>query len=305
VVLVDAGDALSRIASLPPDKAAAERERQKASLILSQMGRLDYAGMAVGERDLVLGVAQLKKAAKEAKLPLLAANLTDKDGGKPFAPRRVVPAGDGKVGVFALVGPAPEYSTAGLSVSAPAEQAAVQVDALRREGAGFIVTLLHMGYDAALTLSKELKGVDLVIQSHDGRVSTLQPVGSTLLVGGGERGRLVGKATFNLAGERPYADLSDAGATREQMAQLDANIEQVKERIKAEPSMASQYDAMLKNFRQRREELVSRLSAKPPSGRRTVLTEMVAMDEKVPDEGFAKKAVDGYIAKHGSTVVQH
>lgn len=305
MVLVDAGDALSRFQALPPDKAAGERERQKASLIVDQMGRLDYAGMAVGERDLVLGVAELRKAANKAKLPLLAANVTDKEGGRPFAPRRVVPAGDGKVGVFALVGPAPEYSAAGLSVSAPAEQAAAQVEALRREGAGFIIALLHMGYDAALTLSKDLEGVDLVIQSHDGRVSSLQPVGSSLLAGGGERGRLVGKAAFNLAGKKPYVDLSDAGSSREQLAQLDANIEQVKERIKTEPSMAGQYDAMLKNFRQRREELVSRLSAKPPSGRRTVLTEMVAMDEKVPDEGSAKKAVDAYVAKHGSTVVQH
>ncbi|MFN7132233.1 MAG: 5'-nucleotidase, partial [Myxococcales bacterium] len=214
MILLDAGDALFRVAQLPAEGPARAKEAEKAKLIVDTMGRLGYAGMAVGERDIALGVEELKKLAAAAKLPLLAANLEDSKGKKPFVERRVVPVGAVKVGVFA-VSNGLEFQKAGLKVLHPLEVAQAQAAALRKEGAEFVVALLHLDYDASLKLTNELKGVDFAIQSHDGRVSGTQLVGSTLLVAGGERGRQVGRAKFTLAGKLPYFDLSGAKEAKE------------------------------------------------------------------------------------------
>ena len=304
-LLVDGGDALSRMSALPAEKVSAEKERSKAELILEQMGKLEYQALAVGERDLVLGLEPLKKLAREAKLTLLGANLTARDGTRPFDGHKLVTLEGAKVGIFAVAGPMPEYEVAGFTVSSAEEAAQAQAQALKKEGATFIVALLHMGYDQSLKLSANLKDVDFVIQSHDGRVSSIQLTGNTLLTGGGERGRLIGRAVFRLSGALPYVDLSEANNVREQLASLDRNLAEVKERMKNEPKQAASYNAMVENFRHRREELVARMNAKLPEGRRTVMADQVAMDDQVSNDARTKRVVDAYIEKYGSTVVQH
>jgi 2',3'-cyclic-nucleotide 2'-phosphodiesterase (5'-nucleotidase family) len=62
-------------------------------LILEAMGALGYDALAVGERDLALGVEELKKRAAAARVPLLAANLVGRDGKKPFEQRRLLKVG--------------------------------------------------------------------------------------------------------------------------------------------------------------------------------------------------------------------
>ncbi len=107
VVLMDAGNALFREPGRPTDALAPK----KAELVLEQMEALGTVAMAVGHRDLSLGLPYLQKATRGLKkLKPLSANLVDKAGKAPFAASLVVEAGGLKVGV---VGVSPEGTPAG------------------------------------------------------------------------------------------------------------------------------------------------------------------------------------------------
>ncbi|HCF61158.1 MAG TPA: hypothetical protein DFS52_24570, partial [Myxococcales bacterium] len=157
MVLVDAGDALARSVRLDVEPVPTQAERRKMSFILETMGKLGYDAMAVGERDLVLGVEELKKMAAKAKVTLLAANLLDKGGKRPFEQRKLVTAGGVKVGIFAVAEGA-ELERKGLKVLPALEQANLQARALRKAGADLVVALLHQDYDSALKTAQKLQG---------------------------------------------------------------------------------------------------------------------------------------------------
>jgi hypothetical protein len=99
-LLVDAGDALFHAPALAAGEAPAGEAR--ARLVLSAMGRMGYAALAVGERDLALGPAWLAREAAAAGVPLLSANLAAPDGTHPFPGTRLVEAGGERVGLLAV-----------------------------------------------------------------------------------------------------------------------------------------------------------------------------------------------------------
>ncbi|HEY0092695.1 MAG TPA: hypothetical protein VGB96_00155, partial [Archangium sp.] len=107
VVLMDSGNALFR----EPTRREEPLVQQQAELVLEQMEAQGTVAMAVGERDLSLGLSYLQKATRtRKKMKLLSANLVDKAGKAPFAASLVVEAGGLKVGV---VGVSPEGTPAG------------------------------------------------------------------------------------------------------------------------------------------------------------------------------------------------
>ncbi|NOK34096.1 5'-nucleotidase, partial [Corallococcus exercitus] len=85
VLALDAGNALFKTLADGQDATA----KPRAELLLEQLDAQGYAAMAVGQRDLVLGVDFLKKKTKGAKLKLVSANLVDAKG-QPLFPASVV-----------------------------------------------------------------------------------------------------------------------------------------------------------------------------------------------------------------------
>lgn len=298
VLLLDAGDALSKLAPESGESKPSEAERQKAALILQAMGRLGYAAMAVGERDLVLEPSELRKRASEAKVALLAANVVDAQGKKPFAERTLVKVDGIPVGVLAVTS-GELFQRQGLKVLPALPAAQAQADALRKAGAKLVIALLHLPYDDALKVANGLKRVDYAIQSHDGRTSSAQMVGSVLLTGGGERGRQIGRAKFGVGTKGPVFDLSDAASARDDLASLEQTVVRTKEQIKANPSGRDQQEAMLKLLTRRREELLKRMDAKPLAGQSTAQTELVVMDSAFADDPEMKKLIEAHRAAHG------
>lgn len=252
---------------------------------------MGYAAMAVGERDLVLPLDELKKRAAAARLTLLAANLVDAHGKRPFSERLVATVGGRKIGLFAIVEGA-EFERAGLRVLLPSDVARGQVEALRREGAELVVGLFHLKYDAALRLAGSLPGLDLALQAHDGRLASPQRVGEAILLAGGERGRQVGRAVLTLDGKGPLFDHSEADEARAGLVGLEREIASIEARVKAYPAEKAQLAPSLAAMQRRQAELKARAEAKAPAGRRTVLADFVALDARVPDDPATKKAVE-------------
>lgn len=285
MVLVDAGDALARSVRLDVEPVPTQAERRKMSFILETMGKLGYDAMAVGERDLVLGVEELKKMAAKAKVTLLAANLLDKGGKRPFEQRKLVTAGGVKVGIFAVAEGA-ELERKGLKVLPALEQANLQARALRKAGADLVVALLHQDYDSALKTAQKLQGVDFAIQSHGGRVSSTQAVGKVVLAAGGERGRRLGRAEFELGGKGPLFDRAEAKSARAQLGHLEQTIGKYKQQQQQASAQAEkdQLERLLKPLAKRRQELLAKMEAEAPAGRNSVLCELVPLDRRVADD---------------------
>jgi 2',3'-cyclic-nucleotide 2'-phosphodiesterase (5'-nucleotidase family) len=212
-LLVDAGDALFHAAALgdADPRAAAARAR----LVLTAMGRMGYAALAVGERDLALGPGWLAREAAAAGVPVLSLNLAAPDGTRPFRGTRIVEVGGERVGLLA-VSAAGDYP-GGLVASDPLAAARDAAAALRASGATVVLALAHLPEAEARALVREAPGIDAAVLAHDARRMDAAPESATLVTAVGERGGALGILTLWPATRGAWAD---AGAPRKAEAEL-------------------------------------------------------------------------------------
>ena len=85
-----------------PDAGEIER---RARLLAAAYARIGTTAVLPGERDLALGVALLRRLAKEQHLPLLASNLYGRDGKRLFDADKIVDAAGTRIGVFGVTAP--------------------------------------------------------------------------------------------------------------------------------------------------------------------------------------------------------
>ncbi len=226
VLQVDAGDlVLPRPVLLPGMKAPAPSElERRARLLLAGYARLGVDAIAPGEADLALGVRRFAALAREAEIPVLAANLVDAGGERPFRGELVVDAAGTKVGLFGIVEPAREdaerWGREGVQVLDPAPAIRAAIEALRRQGARIVVGLLHL--DAGLPRARALAtpGLDFVVLGHAGaKLDAPEEVKGTRILGAFELGRQLGRLDLHVVGEGgPFADRgarAHLGAIRE------------------------------------------------------------------------------------------
>lgn len=274
-LLLDAGDALG------DGMEQAETGHVAAALIFGAMGRMGYDAMAVGERDLALGVGALKGYAAEAKIRLLAANLQTASGWRPFQGESLFMLEGRLVGVFAVV-EGPGYERQGLMVLPPEPEAARAAKKLRQEGAELVIGLLHMDASRAAGVTQTLEGVDYVVQSHDAAGSMWpRREGTTLMASGGDRARALERVAFDMRGKGPFYNLSETAEVKDLMADLKLTRQSaLKERKPGDPG----FEKELAAYAAREKWLQERMARKPRAGERTALTDRVPLDGRVADD---------------------
>ncbi len=157
VVALDGGDLSGR--DLHPRLLAA-----KTRAALELLARGGVAAVAVGEKDLRLGHAALRRAAEEAGVTLLGANLRDGER-RPFQAARQVRAGDRLVVIVGVLDPALGDPTGQLEVTAPDEAARAAFEGAP-EGA-LRVLLFHGSLERAREALPPDLPVDLVLCGHE------------------------------------------------------------------------------------------------------------------------------------------
>ena len=250
-LVVDSGNALFKHPGV--DDAPS---RARARFILSAMGQVQTAAMAVGTKDLNAGPGWLQQAAKAARVRLLSANLEDTERRRVFAPSTVLEAGGRSVGFIGLTAPGRH----GVLVAGPLRSAArAEVAALRRRKVDAVVVLAAVPYGEALELARALGAeVELVIQSHEGRgPSGPQPAGEGCVISSPERGRGLGKLSLQLSGSGKLHDVGEMTRDRAALAHLDGQVAEVKKRLAAAtaPDVKGALKNALLGFEQRRAEL--------------------------------------------------
>ena len=170
VILLDAGDAIqdNNLVNLSEGKTA-----------IQFMNAAKYDAMALGNHEFDYGADVTQKRIKEAKFPVMSANIYVDATGKPFAPktRTILKRGDVKIGVFGLTTPSTVTTSNPLSVRGLTflsqedlyKAAQREVDALKKDGVDLVVAVGHLGSkpdvagDRSDDVLEHVKGMDIFI----------------------------------------------------------------------------------------------------------------------------------------------
>jgi 2',3'-cyclic-nucleotide 2'-phosphodiesterase (5'-nucleotidase family) len=199
-LLLDAGDALLGSGKLG--------EKTKGEAIIAGMSLMGYDAMALGPKELSLGVDLLRQRIGEANFPILSANAVLAGSEQLVAePYTVLEVGGHRVGVIGLTrsqGTAP----AGFQVLDP-QQAAERYVSEVRQKAGTVILLTNLEYSAALALARAVPGIDLVVGALPDQAPTqtvrVPDTGTLVLVAdlssAGHSGRRVGVLLVTLGSD--------------------------------------------------------------------------------------------------------
>ncbi len=293
-LVLDAGDVFFRDWSVPAGRRA--HAEATAALHADALAHLDTRAVAVGDRDLALGLPMLRRLGARARTQLLAVNLRHTSTGTAaFAGSVLTEVAGVKVGVLGAApvltpdDPAHQvYALAGLEARDPAPLLAAEAQALRGRGAELVVALLHLGEQGARTVLEALPEgrIDLAVVGGDRRSSTLLPVagGKSLMVLGSERGKHLVALSIELrAGASGMLDAAAAGEASAQLAALDARLAELEQEL-ASGIPDPDRQALLERLRRRRAQQAKELAEAPGAERHAARLELLELSPELPDD---------------------
>jgi len=201
-LLLDAGDYIQG------DPTVSVSQGKTAVELMNLAG---YDAATIGNHEFDYGYSNMQALAKEAKFPIVSANVLY--NGKAENAHTVFTAPDGtKIGVFGMT--TPESGTKAHpakieGVTFPAGEAMfkiaqAEVDALKKEGCEYIVCLAHLGIDnesvgnRSIDMLEKVTGIDVLIDGHSH--STIDKVAEAT----GETVETMPQQGAAVKGETPY-----------------------------------------------------------------------------------------------------
>ena len=267
------------VASKPLPEQSLEPARIKAELILKAMDAMGYSIMAIGERDLYLGLDHLRTLSDMTRVRFLSANLTDSTGKTLFKPYRILKVGGVKVGVIGLTAvPADQRMfqrrVPDVSVEDPFSAAGESVDSIRKK-CDLLVVLSNIGYAGDLRLAETVPGIDIIVSGGTKRYMK-KPIrkNSTLVTSGYYEGRAIGKLTVHFDGT------VKGWISREELDFLDKQIQTAEEKMET-PNGKKKYDTLFEN-----RGLAEKLTLYEP--------DMVNLDPSFPDDPEIAALISDY-----------
>ena len=198
-LLLDAGDTFG-------DTLIADRTKGK--VMVDAMNAMRYDAMVIGNHEPDFTAATLKERIREARFPVLAANIRVGNG-QLFARPYVLRVVNGvHVGILGLAYPNTPATTAsknveGLTFLDAVETARAFVPRLRDEGAQLVIVLSHYGLASDQKLARDVAGIDLIVGGHShNRMTDAVREGDTLIVQAGAHGSDLGRIDLDIANGR-------------------------------------------------------------------------------------------------------
>ena len=204
----------------------------KGEIAFELMRIIDYDAMSIGNHEFEFGWEEFARQKQRAAFPVLGANLTYKENGKPYATASSVIERNGvRIGVIGVLGQ--DAATAliprnieGVAVSDPVAAVRSQVEALRAE-VDLVVVLTHQGPTAPmqtddeaapevyrgnqenLALAAAVPGIDVVLAGHTDagtQEALIDPVNGTLIMQTWGQGQHLGVLQLALERSEVSAD---------------------------------------------------------------------------------------------------
>lgn len=207
VLLLDAGDFFS---------ASINYGKEKAELAMKSMVLMNYDAVVPGEKEFGFGIEYFHARAREVGLPALASNLFDAAGDTLVFPasREVTLRSGLRVGLIGVVSDRikmpPQVLAGTVEIRDPAASVQSAVDAIRPR-VDVIVVLAHMSRGETKNFAEQLKGVDVVVQGHDGLpMRHVQRWGEPYVLQVSAKGMYVGVAHATLDRSKRVASLTNS-----------------------------------------------------------------------------------------------
>ncbi|HSJ52462.1 MAG TPA: hypothetical protein VLC52_01845 [Anaerolineae bacterium] len=157
LLLLDTGDAL-----VAGDTATALGDVTAGEVIVAGMGLMGYDAMALGPKELGLGLATLRQRMDEASFAILSANAVLGSSGELLAPPyRIVEVGAYRAAIVGLTRPL-DLPVEGIQVRDPREAVARIVPEVAAQ-ADLVILLTNLSFEEAQALAGEVPGIDLVV----------------------------------------------------------------------------------------------------------------------------------------------
>jgi 2',3'-cyclic-nucleotide 2'-phosphodiesterase/3'-nucleotidase len=219
ILLIDSGDTIQ---GSPLESFHGRKNNQPPDPMMLVMNSLNYDAMTVGNHEYNFGLKVLEKARGEANFPWLSANTYDVAKQQPhYKPYIVKEVAGVRIGILGLTTPGipnwdnpPNY--AGLEFHEPVSEARKWVAMLRdQEKADVVVIAMHMGLgedlrtgevnpgqvaheNEAITIAKEVPGVDVIFMGHTHRDVPSLYINGVLLTQANYWGRNLARADLYL-----------------------------------------------------------------------------------------------------------
>ena len=280
---------LSKEPTLSDDRA----DKERATFILSTMGKLGTAAMPAGMRDLSAGIDFLKKTAAASKVSVLSVNL--EMGGKLVFPASLTTTVNGlRVGIVGVSPPGKVAAIAGAQAG-PITLAVAEAGRLRPK-VDVVVVLAAISYVDALQLAKQASGsVDFVLQSSESRgEGNAQQNGEVFVFPTGERGRQLGQLELQISGKGAFFDLSQIERSTRTLELIERQKAEAERRLQEaiDPTVKMSLATTLAHFEERAAALRSQMaSAKGSSKSRTLTLSFTNLGADVPDDPALKAVV--------------
>jgi len=153
LLLLDTGDALAGggLGNLTDGEA-----------IGAGMGLMENDALALGPKELALGLDTLKRRMAEATFPILSSNVVLDPGGELLAqPYHFVEVGVHRAAIVGLTRP-PDLPVEGIQALDPREALSELLPEVTSQ-ADLVILLTNLAYDQAQALAGEVPGIDLVV----------------------------------------------------------------------------------------------------------------------------------------------
>lgn len=191
---VDAGDTLLPDATIEPEARAEARRR--ADVMVGGFGAMGLDAYLPGDKDLGLGLAALKEILKPARFPVVATNLVEPGGQRPFLRAVVRNVGSLKVAILGLADPG-LFPPGGPLQGEPVDRAATEALA----GLGpvdFVLCLAHVADGGEPLVAAAAPRCDAVVASHGGSPLVKWEGGRPAIGRAANKGRILGLLELGL-----------------------------------------------------------------------------------------------------------
>lgn len=144
-------------------------DRTRGAAIVAGMNLMGYDAMALGPKDLTLGLDVLRQRLAEAEFSMLSANVVLADSGDLLAPAyTVVQAGPHRLGVLGLTRPSPG-PLPGLEIGDPQVALAQWLPEVAAR-ADVVILLTNLEFRSAMNLAAAVPGLDLLVAALPGQL---------------------------------------------------------------------------------------------------------------------------------------
>jgi 5'-nucleotidase/UDP-sugar diphosphatase len=165
------------------------------------LNKIGYQAIALGNHEFDYGIAELRSRLKEAKFPVLSANVTGLPEVQPFTILNVKGLRIGVVGltVQALANETHPKNLKTIKTTNVADALREALPKVRPQ-ADLIFVVAHVSFEEQVLIARTFPEIRLIIAGHP-HVSRTTEIGQTLIVETGSRAQNVGKIEIRLNGK--------------------------------------------------------------------------------------------------------